>query len=132
MGRDAVRLVEVRGLPLFPPLLWPRKGIRLRRKSSPFGLKTGLFGLEMEQKKGFAVTNQLTGEKSQAIDSLLVNNGWWVEKWQKSGKRGGVFSVDNEPWSVKAPNFGLCSSLYSARRVENNLQTPAVETPCIA
>jgi hypothetical protein len=38
------------------------------------GLKSGLFGLKMGQKTGFAVTNQLTGIKSQPIDSMGDTN----------------------------------------------------------
>jgi hypothetical protein len=36
--------------------------------------KTGPFGDEKGAKTGFAVTNQLTGIKSQPIDSLGVKN----------------------------------------------------------
>ena len=53
------------------------KGIRFRRKRGLLWLntglselKTGLLGLKMGQKTGFAVTNQLTGIKSQTLDSL--------------------------------------------------------------
>jgi len=78
-----------------------QKGIRYRRKSSLFGLKTGLFGLKMGQKTGFAVTNQLTGIKSQVIDSLVVTNDLWVENSQKVVKRGVLFSVDSNSGQQK-------------------------------
>jgi hypothetical protein len=39
-----------------------------------FLAKTGPFGDEKGAKTGFAVTNQLTGIKSQPIDSLGVKN----------------------------------------------------------
>jgi hypothetical protein len=69
MESDAVRLVEVRGLPLLPPLLWPKRD-SISAKKQPFWIKNRAFWAGNGEKTGFAVTNQLTGIKSQPIDSL--------------------------------------------------------------
>jgi hypothetical protein len=51
MESDAERLVEVRGLPLLPPLLWPKRD-SITAKKQPFWIKNRAFRAENGAKNG--------------------------------------------------------------------------------